>query len=82
MTHPPIHIPVVIEQQAIKTIDAMNARGLKHPCSLTSQCKQIAVVILAKWNIVDTKVQRALTNKMVYHCYDVDGVTTHQCCKP
>lgn len=74
-------IPPAIEQQAISTIDAMNARGMKHPASLTSTCRQVAVVILAKWNESDKKLVRILTNRMVCHCYDADNVHTHQCCK-
>lgn len=72
--HPPIHIPPAIEQQAISTIDAMNARGMKNPHALTSTCRQIAIVICAKWNEVDKKLVRALTNRMVCHAYDVEQI--------
>jgi hypothetical protein len=70
MTYPPIHLPAGVEQQAIKTIDAMNERGFKHPRNITAQCKSIAIVILGKWNDADKRMIRCLTNRMVAHVMD------------
>lgn len=67
-------IPPAIEQQAFSTIDAMRERGFNQPNKLTITCKQVATVILAKWDNADHKWIRTLTNRMVAHVYEKDGV--------
>lgn len=71
---PPPTIPVVIEQQAFTTIEAMSHRGFKNIQAVPSTCRQVAVVVLAKWNEADKRMVRHLTNKMIAHLYDIEGV--------
>jgi len=75
-----IHPPTILEQQAIRTIDAMTTRGLTHPHKVTSTCRSIAItiIILSKWNEGDKKaiatLTRMLTNRMVAHAYEKEGI--------
>jgi hypothetical protein len=68
MTDP---IPAAIVQQAETTIAAMTERGLKDPHKLTSTCRSIAVVLVAKWDSADKKAIRILTNIMVAKAHQI-----------
>jgi hypothetical protein len=48
----------------------MMERGLRHPHTITTTCKQIATVVLAKLDNVDKILVRKLTNALVMYAWD------------
>jgi len=69
-----LEIPPGIEAQASTTITAMTQRGLREPCKLTALCRTVASVTLAKADIIDKRMVRCLTNRLICKAHDVSGV--------
>lgn len=63
-------IPDGARQQAVTTLHSMLERGLKNPTSITSTCKSIATIVLAKLDMCDRIMVRKLTNALVMYAWD------------
>ena len=66
--------PPSIVAQATHTIHAMADRGFSNPRSVVVTARTIAVIALAKVDIMDKVCIRRLTNQLIQHAYDVTGV--------
>lgn len=63
--------PPGIVAQATHTITSMTERGFANPRSLTVTARTIAVVALAKVDVMDKVCIRRLTNMLIKTAYDV-----------
>lgn len=63
--------PPAITAQAVNTIHAMSERGFANPRALVVTARTIAVIALAKVDIMDKVCIRRLTNQLIKHAYDV-----------
>lgn len=66
--------PPGIVAQATHTITSMAERGFANPRSVVVTARTIAVIALAKVDIVDKICVRKLTNSLIKTAYDVSGV--------